>query len=164
MKKAVFLIIIALTVLACKNKKEEIIEQNNMIVEDVSEFYRLHDKLFFLFENDAKEIECLDTYDSLTIFLGQSLSKYDTIAPANDDIALIAAWKKFLNSYGEIIFAEYKELLHIVVKPRYLFEAEDLQKLDSLYVIIDEKQDVIDSEFFKAHDDYLMKHKIQTEE
>ena len=64
----------------------------------------------------------------------------------------------------ELIFEEYRQLLHIVVKPRYLFEAEDLQMLDSLYVIIDEKQDMIDTEFFKAHDDYLMKHKIQTEE
>lgn len=152
--------ILVLSVSSC-NTKDDIVSQNNMIVGDLTEFYRLNDALFELFETDAGGEECTMLYDSLTSFLKTVILKYDTIPPANSDSTLIRAMQVFLVDYQSLAYNEYRELLHIVIKPRYLFDVSDLHVLDSLYTLVGMKQNKIDDDFFEIQDAFLKRHKIE---
>jgi uncharacterized membrane protein YciS (DUF1049 family) len=163
MKNRVLIIALTIFVLSVSscNNKDDIVSQNNMIVADQMEFYRLNDALFELFESDAGEENCVLIYDSLTLFLKMNILKYDTIPPSDNDRTLILAMQNFLKDYQHLAYHEYKELLHIVIKPRYLFESADLRELDSLYSLVDLKQDRIDDDFSKIQDAFLQKHHIE---
>jgi len=148
---------------SCNNSGKDATSRNNLIVSDQIEFYRLNDKMFDLFSEDASEEMCTNYYDSLTAFLRDALTKYDTIPPFDKDPALDVAMKGFLTTYQQLVFNEYNELLNIVVKPRYLLEASDLKILDSLYLVIDEKQNEIDQTFIAEQESFCKKHKVQFE-
>ncbi len=146
---------------SCKNKQQEIITQNNIIVEDQQELYRLNDALFVLFEQDAGEQECVEQYDSLSKFIKACIFRYDTIQPAGEDQGLVSAMQNFLKNYWQLTYNEYRKLLYIVIKPRYEFTAQDIIDVDSLYVLIAEKQQKIDSEFANNQEAFLKKHGIR---
>ncbi len=143
------------------NTKDDIVSQNNMVFNDQIEFYQLNDNLFTLFETGAGKDEYIKTYDSLTIFLKTTIQKYDTIPPASNDSSLIQAIQVFLSEYQNLVYQEYQEILHIVIKPAYLFESADLRILDSLYETIDIKQIKIDQDFSEIQEAYLKNHDIE---
>jgi hypothetical protein len=67
---------------------------------------------------------------------------------------------EFLHGYQQLAYNEYRELLHIISKPRYLFRSTDLLAVDSLYGVIEIKQKEIDSVFAVEHSAYSKKHDI----
>jgi len=149
---------------ACSNKKQSIIRQNNIIVHDLSEFYRINDRLFLLFDADTLSDLQFMQYDSLTSFIKSAMAKYDTIQPATDDNSLIISMQQFLLEYQKLVFHQYNTVLHILTKPRYLFEANDLHILDSMFSVINHKQDSIDKVFAQQQAQYLQKHEINASE
>jgi hypothetical protein len=163
-KNQVFIVlIVAIIGSSCNNSRKDATSRNNLIVSDQIEFYRLNDRMFDLFSQDASEELCTSQYDSLTGYLKLIMAKYDTIPPFDKDPALDMAMKDFLAQYQKLVFNEYREILHIVIKPRYLMEASDLKILDSLYLVIDNKQSDIDKNFAAAQEDFCTKHGVEFE-
>ncbi len=150
--------------ISCNQDKQDATKRNNLIVKDQIKFYQLHDSLFYLFSEDAPGQQCLSIYDSLSWFLKDTKMKYDTIQPFEEDTTLDGEWMRFLNAYQDLILNEYKEILHIVVKPRYLIESADLNTLDSLYQVIDFRQDKIDQAFTSAQEEFCSRNGVQFEE
>jgi len=140
-----------LLIFACRDNNSALVQQNNIIVSDQAEFYRLNDELFALFESDATEEQCVLIFDSITAFLKFAQSKYDTMSSVGGDKGLIDAMSQFLEAYRKLVYHEYRELLKIITKPKYLFEQEDIATLDSLYIVIDSMQNEIDSMFAAEH-------------
>ncbi len=164
MKYFLFFFCLVVFSFACRNKKRDIILQNNQIITDQIEFYKLNDSLFTLFEQETTEEKYLALYDSLNGFLKSAIAKYDTIQPADDKGELVMAMQNFLRSYQQLAYNEYQELLHIISKPRYLFESSDLPAVDSLYSIIALRQNEIDSLFSAKHEAYSIKYDIHFSE
>jgi hypothetical protein len=146
---------------SCRNTREEIILQNNLVITDQMVFYSLNDSLFTLFEQETTEEEYIRQYDTLASFLKVAIARYDTLQPAGGQPDLIHAMQTFLTGYLDLAYNEYRELLHIIIKPRYSFESSDLLSLDSLYSIVDLKQRNIDSTFAVFHDEFSKKNSIQ---
>jgi hypothetical protein len=153
-----FLLIICFS--SCKNDEEKILSQNNMIVEDQIELYRLNDNLFELIGKDDPYIDYSLYYDSLKQCIKLSIIKYDTLTPATEDNTLVQAMKEFLLAYENLAHNEYKMLLKIVTKPKYDLELHDLKKIDSLYPIIEKKQEDIYLLFSQKQEEFSNTHNI----
>jgi hypothetical protein len=136
-----------LLLFACSDNKSSFVQQNNIIVSDQAEFYRMNDELFALFESDATKEKCVLMFDSMLVFLNLALNKYDTMSAVDGDKSLIDAMTEFLETYQQLAYQEYRDLLNIIIKPRYLFENKDVIAIDSLYGVIEFRQQEIDSIF-----------------
>ena len=154
-----FLFIFLFIFISCQNKNRAI-DYNNMIIEDQKIFYQLNDSLFFLLEDDAKENECINIYDSLKNYLKFIQIKYDTIENFNGDNILLYAMKDFIHEYQRFMFNEYLSLLNITTKPKHLIMSKDLIIIDSLYNIIKIKQDYIHKNFNEKQQQFLENHEI----
>lgn len=160
MKNTFFLFAILIILVACKQPKQSVIEQNNAVVADINAFYKLHDNLFLLFDSDTTAELYFNAYDSLIHNIKFNLAKYDTISPAANDNMLVNAVRDFFSAYSNLAYNEYNTLLHILAKPRYLFTAKDISDIDSLYWIISKKQDSIDRHFQQQQNEYLLKYQL----
>jgi hypothetical protein len=131
-----------------------------MIVNDQKIFYQKNDSLFLLFENDVKDSLCFNIYDSLKSFIKDIQLKYDTTENYNNDGVLLSAMKIFIDEYQKLLFNEYLELLNITTKPKYLITSEDLIVIDSLYEVIEIKQNKINQKFVKEQQGFIEKYKL----
>jgi hypothetical protein len=149
-------------IIACNNSKQDALDYNNVIINDQIEFYNIHDSLFALFAENASADQCQMMYDSLRLYTGSLLSKYDTIQHFEGGQKITESMTVFLESYQTLILHEYNQILTIVTKPAYFYEAVDIVVLDSLYLIAAEKQQAIDATFTKEQELFISEFGLST--
>lgn len=151
-------------ILSCNNNKDKAIELNNKIITDQTELFRLKDNLYNHFYIYANEEKMRVAFDSLNNGLNSMITYYEQLHINNNESTIIKSMLEFLLAYQNLANNEYSLIMSKKTIPHILITEKDLNSLDSIFAVVNKKQEEISTKFSEAQMNFAKQNNFILEE